>query len=727
MKLTNENLISINQKFKTQDEVLKHIGKLVSKYDSNITINEIYKGLVKREKQISTAVGDGIAIPHTIVDKLKEPLVIVIENSDPLDWKADDKNPVTTVISIIVPKQKQNMHLDILSTIASKLLDEKTISNFKKFSAKEIEEFINMDIKEDPKVVPKVGESKPSKEVKVVGISTCPVGIAHTFMAAEALEKYGAEHNISVKIEKQAAIGIKDELSQKEIEEADYVIIAAGKAIEGRERFVGKKGIEVPVKDAFKRTKEVFEEAEKSNEYIFEPIDLTKAKGEEVKVKASGKNHKVSPMAHILAGLSYMIPFVVVGGLLIAFSMGIGYEIPKDGGGMVPKNSFWAAMNFVGVQAFVLMIPILAGFTANSIAGRSAIAPAMIIAFMVNDGGGAALWNYENGEFGGFTDSAGLGFLGAIAAGYLVGYSTKWFNGKFEAPKWLAPAMPIMVIPLLFTVVFWVFFAFIGYLPLYYLALSLNNGLKAMVDKGLLPLAALILGAMMAFDMGGPINKIAFFFGVMFISTEPTIMGAVGAAGPIPPLTVCVGVFAGKKLGIRFDESDETDAGSAGLMGLIGISEGAIPLALKYPKAVFPAIMTGGATAAFVASLFKVTNVAAHTGPIVYALGAVGKENAVGQAVTNYGYGLWFMFAILVGTLLGAALMILSLKITQAREDEGLKQKINKLCFIKEQFQTLKTKISKKNVNKYVVDETLKNYEVLNQYYNSYQRLIPLD
>ncbi len=659
---TKKELVFTLSGSQTKNKVLEEISNKLVENGIGLDAKEILAGFQEREKQISTGMSDGIAIPHVAHSSIKEPKIAIVKIEKPVDWKAMDGKPSDFIIAIAVPESGRDTHMDLLTQLTAKLANEDFIKKLKEMNEDEIVKFINEFKVEDKKVTNKKGAKN------VVGISTCPVGIAHTFMAAEAIENACAKKGYNFKIEKQAAIGTKDKLTSKDIEEADIVLFAAGKEIEGRERFVGKVGIEwSSVGKVIKEADKMLEEAETNPQ----PIN---SGGGSSNVTSTGGAQASSGgvMRHALAGLSYMIPFVVLGGIFIAMSMGLGYKPelnPITGNyDMVAQNSFWSAMNFVGVQGFTLMIPILAAFIANSIAGRSAIAPAAILSLAFNTGGGEATWNWDTMAFGGFTNSPALGFLGAIAFGYLVGYTVAVFNNKVNPPKWLAPAMPIFVIPLLFTTVFWIAFAFVGYLPLYGLALLLNNALQAIADAGLLPVLGLLLGAMLAFDMGGPINKIAFFFGVGTIATQPEIMGMVGAAGPVPPLGCALGVLFGLLLGVKFDDEDKTNATSAGLMGLIGISEGAIPFAIKYPKYVFAANMIGGAIAGMLAGFFHVTDVAAHTGPIVYLLGAVGHVDATtGLAATSYSYGLLFLLAIIIGSVVTGLIMAGGLKYEQIR------------------------------------------------------------
>lgn len=663
--ITNKNLVFKISGATTKKEVLKELSKRLVEDGSATKASSVLKGFEEREKQSSTGMGEGIAIPHVSSKDITEIRMLVAKLDKPTDWQSLDGQPTDTVIAIAVPASGRDDHFELLTQLTGKLADPEFINKFKKMTIKQTVDFIN-EFKVEKKV------SKVAKDAKkIVAVTTCPVGIAHTFMAAEALENAAEKAGYAIKVEKQAAIGTKDELSKKDIEEADFVIIVAGKEIEGRGRFLGKQGAERGnISKAIKEAPQIIEEATKTPQ----PINSGGAGGSSS--TSTGSTEKASWMSHMMAGLSYMIPFVVLGGIFIALSIGIGYA-PDGANGMQPKNSFWAAMNFVGVQGFILMIPILAAFTANSIAGRSAIAPAAILALAFNSGGGEATWNWfaDGMGFGGFTSSPALGFLGAIVFGYLIGYTVKLFNQKVTPPRWLAPAMPIFVIPIMFTGLGWVLFTFVGYLPLYGLALGLNALLNIIKETpGMLAILGLFIGAMISFDMGGPINKIAFAFGVSMIGAGDSlnggsvVMGMVSTSIPVAPLGAALGVLVGKLIKVEFDQEDVTNASSAGLMGLIGISEGAIPFAIKFPKVQFIANVAGGAVAGLLAGAIGITSVAAHGGPIVGLVGAIGWTHSASIIIPT----ILFFLVIIVAALVTATIMAFGLKFEQKKAKEAL-------------------------------------------------------
>jgi len=466
--------------------------------------------------------------------------------------------------------------------------------------------------------------------MKVIGVTKCPVGIAHTYLAAEKLENAAKEFKYDVKIETQGAQGTENLLTEEDIAAADYVIIAADVAIEGKERFVGKKVLEISIKEVIKDTKAVLSSLEQKAVVC----SMADVEGEKKPSEAAEKENTQNSlgkamMKQLMNGVSYMIPFVVLGGLFIALSISFGGTPTSEG--MVVNNPFWSKVNAIGSIGFNLMIPILAGFIAFSISGRAALAPAMISAVVANDK--AILGT-----------SSGTGFWGAILVGYLAGYLVKWMN-TWKIPKNIRPIMPIFVIPLLGTgVLSAVLILFFGR-PIAMLMTGLQSLLSMLSQKPETALAlGLLLGAMVGFDMGGPINKVAFLFGTAsIVSGTPQIMGAVAAAIPVAPLAVGLATLVKKDL---FKKEEIVAGVPALLMGLIGISEGAIPFAASDPKRVIPSNVIGSAVAAAVSLLFGITDAVPHGGPIVGILGATNNV-------------LLYFLSIMIGTVVTMCMILL--------------------------------------------------------------------
>ena len=466
--------------------------------------------------------------------------------------------------------------------------------------------------------------------VRYVAVTACPTGIAHTYMAAEKLQTAAAAAGHQIKVETQGSIGAENVLTAADIAAADAVIIAADKNVE-LDRFAGKKVLKVGVADGVHKPAELLDRA------INAPVQGgTVVAATEEKVGVGQTLYRA-----LMAGVSPMIPFVVVGGLLIAVSLSLGGSPDPSGGLVVPEGSFWWKMLQIGTIAFKMMIPILAGFIAMSIADRPGLVPGMITGLVANTG---ELYGSE----------AGSGFLGAIVAGFLAGYVTLTVK-RVKVPKFMAGIMPIIVIPLVATVVSSLAFIYVLGAPIAGVFSGLTNWLSGLTGANAVVLGV-ILGLMIAFDMGGPVNKVAFLFGVGLIATgQAAPMGMIGAAIAAPPIGQGLATVLRRKV---YDESEQELGLAAMFMGFFGITEGAIPFAAADPARVIPANMVGGAVAGATAALFGATNAVPHGGGIVALLGAV-------HGVPGY------LIAIALGSTV-TALMTLGLKMRhQAKQQEA--------------------------------------------------------
>ena len=463
--------------------------------------------------------------------------------------------------------------------------------------------------------------------MKIIGVTKCPTGIAHTYMAAQKLEEAGAELGYEVKIETQGSQGTENKLTAADVAAADYVVIAADVAIDEKERFNGKKVASMDISPAIKDAKKVLTELPQT----------AQLQGGEA-VAASDASDNVSPVKALMNGASHMIPFVVVGGLFIALSIALGGTATADG--MVVADGFWATMNAIGSAAFALMYPILAGYIAYSIAGRAALAPAMIGAEVAVT---PAILGTE----------AGTGFLGCLVMGFAAGYLVKWFN-SWPVPQAIKPIMPIFVIPLLGTGIISAVFILVLAQPVAWLMSALNGLLASLsANSGTSILLGLVLGGMVAVDMGGPVNKVAFLFGTAAIAEgNPEIMGMVAAAIPVPPLACGLATLIYKN---GFNDEQKSSGVSALLMGLIGITEGAIPFAAEDPGRILPSIIIGSAVAGGIAGVFGITDVVPHGGPIVGVLGATNSLPL-------------FLVAIVAGTIVAGLLIVAFKKSADAKK-----------------------------------------------------------
>ncbi|GGS66911.1 fructose-specific PTS transporter subunit EIIC [Streptomyces violaceus] len=435
------------------------------------------------------------------------------------------------------------------------------------------------------------------QRLKLLAVTACPTGIAHTYMAAEKLAQAAESRGIEMKVETQGSIGAENVLGDNDVKHADGIIVAADKDVD-LSRFAGKRVLTVGVAEGIRHPEQLIERVLSAPVHAEGGAPTAPAAG-------GGKERSLGYKA-LMNGVSYMIPFVVVGGLLIAISLSLGGHADPSGGLVIPKDSFWMDVNNIGVIGFTLMVPILSGYIAYAIGDRPALVPGMI--------GG---WIANTGEL--YDSKAGAGFIGAIVTGFLAGYLVVWIK-KVKVPKFAQPIMPIIVIPIVATTALGLFFIYVIGKPISWVFEHLTDWLSGMTGTSAILLGA-ILGLMIAFDMGGPVNKTAFLFGTGLIATgNQTVMGMCAAAIPVMPLGQGLATLIRRRL---YTEQ-ERETGLASLfMGCFGISEGAIPFAAARPAQVIPANMLGGAVAGAIAGVAGVEDAVPHGGPIVAVLGAV--------------------------------------------------------------------------------------------------------
>ncbi|MCX4859777.1 fructose-specific PTS transporter subunit EIIC [Streptomyces canus] len=433
--------------------------------------------------------------------------------------------------------------------------------------------------------------------MKLLAVTACPTGIAHTYMAAEKLAQAAASRGIDMKVETQGSIGAENVLDDNDVSNADGVIIAADKDVD-LSRFVGKRVLTVGVAEGIHHPEQLIERVRSAPVHTAGAAPAASASG-------GGKERSVAYKA-LMNGVSYMIPFVVVGGLLIAISLSLGGHTDPSGGLVIPKDSFWMDIKNIGDIGFKLMVPILSGYIAYAIGDRPALVPGMI--------GG---WIANTGDL--YDSKAGAGFIGAIVTGFLAGYLVLWIK-KVKVPKFVQPIMPIIVIPIVATTALGLFFIYVIGKPISWVFEHLTDWLSGMTGTSAILLGA-ILGLMIAFDMGGPVNKTAFLFGTGLIATgNQTVMGMCAAAIPVMPLGQGLATLIRRRL---YTEQERETGLAALFMGCFGISEGAIPFAAARPAQVIPANMLGGAVAGAIAGVAGVEDAVPHGGPIVAVLGAV--------------------------------------------------------------------------------------------------------
>ncbi|MFF3923502.1 fructose-specific PTS transporter subunit EIIC [Paenibacillus lactis] len=474
--------------------------------------------------------------------------------------------------------------------------------------------------------------------MKILAITSCPNGIAHTYMAAENLQKAGAKLGVELKVETQGSIGVENPFTEQDIREADGIIIAADKTVV-KDRFVGKKLLVVGVQDGIRRPEELIQRMIKGD------VPVYQAQSKSAEAMTGENKPKQNPIyRHLMNGVSYMVPFIVIGGLLIAIALTMG-GVKTPGGLVIPDDSIWKTIESIGSAAFTFMVPILAGFIAMSIADRPGLAPGMVGGFIA-----------ANGSF--YGSEAGAGFIGGIIAGFLAGYAALAIK-RLKVPRSLQPIMPIIVIPVLASLVVGLIFVFVIGAPVADLFEALTAWLAGMQGTSSI-LLALILGAMISFDMGGPVNKVAFLFGSAMIGEgNYEIMGQIAVAICVPPIAMGLAAMINKR---KFTPA-EREAGKATFtMGLFGITEGAIPFAAQDPLRVIPSIMVGSMTGSVIAMLGNVGDSVAHGGPIVAVLGAVDQV-------------LMFFLAVIVGAAVSVIMVSLLKKnvaaVTPAVVGEG--------------------------------------------------------
>lgn len=618
-ELINQQLIKLDLSATDKNGVLEELVEILASQERLSDKQQFLADIHAREALGNTGFEEGVAIPHAKSAAVIHPALVIGVSRQGIDYGAEDGQPSQLFFMIASPDGGDNHHIEVLAELSSKLIEEGFIERF--LDAKTEQQALELLL----------AKSQPATSITadkgfLIGVTGCPAGVAHTYLAAEALEKGAAELGYTIKVETNGSIGVKNSPSAEEIARAEAIIVACDKQVD-LQRFAGKKLIETGVKEPIRNSKALIERALEAPDY---QADTRSSHSQDNKSKASQARSDL--YRYLMNGVSHMIPFVVTGGLLIALSLAIGGQ-PTEAGMAIPADSMWNKVLDVGVVAFTLMIPILAGYIAYAIADRPALTPGLI--------GG---WIANNGSF--YGAEAGTGFIGAIIAGLLVGYFVKWLT-SIHYHKFIQPLVPIMIAPIVGSLFISGLFIFIIGAPIASLMDSLTALLTSM-STGNVVLLGIVLGGMAGFDMGGPFNKVAFLFSVgMIASGQTQFMGAMACAIPVAPLGMGLATVLGRKLNLF--EASEIEAGkAAGAMGLVGISEGAIPFAAQDPMSVIPANVIGSMVAAVMAFSFGITNSVAHGGPVVALLGAMNKP-------------LLAIICMLAGTLV-TAIVCLSLK-----------------------------------------------------------------
>ncbi|MEW9180476.1 fructose-specific PTS transporter subunit EIIC [Bacillus mycoides] len=587
------------------------IDELVEKLNGANRLNskaEFKEAILKRESQSTTGIGEGIAIPHAKTNAVKQPSICFGRSVSGINYESLDGQPTHLFFMIAASEGANNTHLETLSRLSTLLMDE----GFRKqlLEAKDEDELLRLfDEKENEKEDEEVEVAKPEgNEPYVLAVTACPTGIAHTYMAADSLKAKAAELGIAIKVETNGSTGVKNGLTKEDIERATAIIVAADKQVE-MNRFAGKYVIQVPVADGIRKTEVLLNRAVKQDAPIFKGVK------ENGKAENVEKEKGLGIYKHLMSGVSNMLPFVVGGGILIALAFMFG-GIKAEG----PIAEI--LMNIGGGEkgAFLFLVPILAGFIASSIADRPGFMPGVVGGFLAAQ--------------------ANAGFLGGLIAGFLAGYVVLGLKRLFSGlPVQLEGIKPVLLYPVFGLLITGVVMQKVVNLPVVALNEMLTGWLNGLSGTNAI-LLGLILGGMMAIDMGGPINKAAFTFGIAAIEAQNFgVHSAVMAGGMVPPLAIA---FATTFFKTKFTEAERKSGLTNYIMGASFITEGAIPFAAADPVRVIVSCVVGSSIAGALSMLFQITLPAPHGGLFVIAL--VNKP-------------LLYIVSILIGTIVSAIMI----------------------------------------------------------------------
>ena len=632
--LLDKRSISLNAAPADKKETLDLAVELMAKSGKLSDVEKYRAQVYAREEESTTGIGEGIAIPHGKCDAVKAPGLAAMVIKNGVEYESLDGEPVTLLFLIAAPNTKDNVHLDVLSKLSVMLMDENFTTSLR--NAKSVDEFLQIiDAADesaksiDDRLSDTGITTEEKKGFKLLAVTSCPTGIAHTYMAAEALEKAARAADCQIKIETRGSAGAKNVLTAEEIEAADCIIVAADAKVP-MDRFNGKKVISCQVSDGIGKADQLVKQAMSGNVEVFH------GESSETTTAVTGKEsvaHKI--YTQLMNGVSHMLPFVVGGGILIAIAFlidGLSIDInalPADQRGNFGTITPVAAMfKNIGGVAFGLMLPVLAGFIGMAIGDR----PALALGFV----GGMMAANGKSG------------FLGALVAGFLAGYLILGLRKICDKlPDAIEKLAPVLIYPVVGILIMGLAMNFVVEPIMGGINTGLNNFLSGMGDSSRIVLG-LILGGMMAIDMGGPFNKAAYVFGTAAITAgNYDIMAAVMIGGMTPPCAIALATLLFKN---KFTK-EERDAGPTNfIMGLAFITEGAIPFAASDPLHVLPSCIIGSALAGALSMAFHCTLMAPHGGIFVFPV--------VGNAVM-------YLVALVAGTVVSALLLgVLKKKVT---------------------------------------------------------------
>ncbi|AFQ57374.1 PTS fructose transporter subunit IIA [Bacillus subtilis subsp. subtilis] len=596
-ELLTKHTIKLNIESKEKENVIDEMVTVLDKA-GKLNDRQAYKeAILNRESQSSTGIGEGIAIPHAKTASVINPAIAFGRSKDGVDYESLDGQPAHLVFMIAATEGANNTHLEALSRLSTLLMREEIRKQLLEAESEDaIIDIINQhDKDDDEEEEEEEAAPAPAGKGKILAVTACPTGIAHTFMAADALKEKAKELGVEIKVETNGSSGIKHKLTAQEIEDAPAIIVAADKQVE-MERFKGKRVLQVPVTAGIRRPQELIEKAMNQDAPIYQGSGGGSAASnddEEAKGK-SGSGIGNTFYKHLMSGVSNMLPFVVGGGILVAISFfwGIHSADPND----PSYNTFAAALNFIGGDnALKLIVAVLAGFIAMSIADRPGFAPGMVGGFMATQ--------------------ANAGFLGGLIAGFLAGYVVILLKKVFTfIPQSLDGLKPVLIYPLFGIFITGVLMQFVVNTPVAAFMNFLTNWLESL-GTGNLVLMGIILGGMMAIDMGGPLNKAAFTFGIAMIDAgNYAPHAAIMAGGMVPPLGIALATTIFRN---KFTQRDREAGITCYFMGAAFVTEGAIPFAAADPLRVIPAAVVGAAVAGGLTEFFRVTLPAPHGGVFV--------------------------------------------------------------------------------------------------------------
>lgn len=624
--------IDLNGKVTGKNEALDAMVALMAKSGKINDVEKYRKGVYAREEEGTTGIGEGIAIPHCKSDAVSRPGLAAMVIKDGVDFDALDGEKVSLIFLIAAPNTEDNVHLDVLSKLSVLLMDENFTSGLR--NAKTVEEFLSVidraeaekDAEEEKK---NSADTKTAAEEKntengklILAVTGCPNGIAHTYMAAENIEKKAKELGCRVKVETRGSGGAKNVLTKAEIAEAACIIVAADTQVP-MDRFAGRPVIQCKVSDGISKAEELLDRALNGNVPLYQAKGSSQAADSEEESDSVG--HQI--YKHLMNGVSHMLPFVIGGGILIAIAFLIdGFAVDLNSLPFDERSNFgtitpMAAMfKSIGGVAFGFMLPILAGFIAMSIADR----PGLAVGFV----GGAIAANGTSG------------FLGALVAGFVAGYLVRLLKKLFEKlPEGLEGIKPMLLYPVIGIFLIGVIMTYVVEPPIGALNVMINNGLNSMNGAKAILLGAL-LGGMMSVDMGGPVNKAAYVFGTASIAAgNYNIMAAVMVGGMVPPLAIALATMFFKN---KFTEEERKAGPTNIVMGLSFISEGAIPFAASDPLRVLPSCIIGSAVAGALSMAFNCTLMAPHGGIFVFL---------------TVGHPLLYLVSLAVGSVVGCVIL----------------------------------------------------------------------